>query len=477
MKNALRPFAVLMCLIAFPLFAAEHAAAPKLDFPSGSPLTTNNDNSCDIGVYPAATLLLPYFENDMTPVNSGVDTLFTVTNTSRLPQIAHVTLWTDWSYPILDFNLFLTGYDSVSLSTWDIIVGGIIAPNGSTPPGTSSSTPRGLFSAANTGNPLLNLANCTGLPGFIPPQTLFDLRLALTTGQAPSLCGSTRVGSPHTRATGYITIDVTSRCSTSLPNDPTYFLTEILFDNVLTGDYAFLNKDTTTGNFAGGNPLVHIRAIPEGGPAGTPLVGAQTNLPYTFYSRYMNGQGVIPLNYDRRQPLPSVFSAHFIEGGPGGFNTNFKIWREGRTGPTTCNNAVSNSALAITEIIRFDMRENPMTYNNGVIISPSVPQNITLPETSSSSSAGGNYPPNNSGDTSGWMYLNLNSGTTFGPMDNVTHPAFPPPRPSQNWVSINMFAEGRFATEFDATMLANGCTPAAAVNAVTPIGPGPNVTP
>ena len=38
-------------------------------------------------------------------------TLFTITNVTRLPQIAHVTVWTDWSFPVLDFNIFLTGYD------------------------------------------------------------------------------------------------------------------------------------------------------------------------------------------------------------------------------------------------------------------------------------------------------------------------------------------------------------------------------
>jgi len=75
--------------------------------------TTNNDDSCDIGTYPAATLLLPYFEVDT--AQRGVDTFFTVTNVSSLPQIAHVTIWTDWSFPVLDFSLFLTGYDVQSI--------------------------------------------------------------------------------------------------------------------------------------------------------------------------------------------------------------------------------------------------------------------------------------------------------------------------------------------------------------------------
>src|SRR3954451_14443669 len=91
-----------------------HSATPEATFAFGvggaaaGPTTTNNDDSCDIGTAPAAPLLLPYFEVETS--NRGVDTFFTVTNVGDLPQIAHVTVWTDWSYPVLDFNIFLTGY-------------------------------------------------------------------------------------------------------------------------------------------------------------------------------------------------------------------------------------------------------------------------------------------------------------------------------------------------------------------------------
>ena len=51
---------------------------------------------------------------------------------SRLPQIAHVTLWTDWSFPVLDFNIFLTGYDVQAINLYDIIVRGVIAPDAGT---------------------------------------------------------------------------------------------------------------------------------------------------------------------------------------------------------------------------------------------------------------------------------------------------------------------------------------------------------
>src|SRR5438876_7217550 len=106
-----------------------------LTFATGQPATTNNADSCDIGVTPAATLLLPYFEVDTAAAQgAGSTTLFTITNTSRYPQIAHVTVWTDWSFPVLDFNIFLTGYDVQGINLFDVIVRGVII---SAPTGTS----------------------------------------------------------------------------------------------------------------------------------------------------------------------------------------------------------------------------------------------------------------------------------------------------------------------------------------------------
>src|SRR5947199_1958141 len=146
---------------------------------AGGPTTTNNDDSCDIGVAPAATLLLPYFEVDPTSARTTT-TLFTITNVSRFPQIAHVTIWTDFSFPVLDFNIYLTGYDVQGINLFDVIVRGLIVPV--TPPGTSITTvpgspqPAGSTTGAtplsNTSNPNFMLSGsfdvrstCTGLPG------------------------------------------------------------------------------------------------------------------------------------------------------------------------------------------------------------------------------------------------------------------------------------------------------------------------
>src|SRR5437667_11698044 len=116
---------------------------------AAQPATTNNNDSCDIGVTPAATLLLPYFEVDTAAAaGTGATTLFTITNTSRFPQIAHVTLWTDWSFPVLDFNIFLTGYDVQGINLFDVIVRGFVI---SAPTGTSITTVPGSPQGGFTG--------------------------------------------------------------------------------------------------------------------------------------------------------------------------------------------------------------------------------------------------------------------------------------------------------------------------------------
>jgi hypothetical protein len=515
-------------LVAGSAFAAGSVThiAPNATFAFGSPgiasgpTTTNNDDACDISVAPAATLLLPYFEVDfVSTAATARTTLFTITNTSRVPQIAHVVFWTDWSFAALDFNIFLTGYDVQSINLYDVFNRGIIAPVSAAASGTSISnatlspvgtSPPNQPNAAPlpnaTGNPNFNpnvTTTCVTLPGSLGSGAgsyLADLQRIFTTGLGGTTigagCGSFRLGGTHANAIGYITIDVDSTCSTSFPGpvgSSTYSNNEILFDNVLIGDYQDVNPNSTTGNYAGGNPMVHIRAVPEGGPVGS---NPGTNLPFTFYDRYNTGgafgsgsataltNGLNRLA-DRRQPLPSVFAARWIQGGTSGFNTNYKIWREGYTGPssTTCTSGTPsiNSAITITEMVRFDEHENSNSVAPPQIISPPIPGTVNvLPETSSTSTTSSVFPGlTPSGDLGGWMYLNLDngfSGSVYSSpaLDNpVAHPTFVD-RASQNWVIISMFAEGRYSVDYDAAWLGNGCSaPVAGGAVIGPVGGTP----
>jgi hypothetical protein len=72
---------------------------------------------------PAATLLLPYFEVDIVDPN-GVNTLFSINNASATAVLAHVTVWSDQSVPVLDFDVYLTGYDVQMINLRDIFVNG-----------------------------------------------------------------------------------------------------------------------------------------------------------------------------------------------------------------------------------------------------------------------------------------------------------------------------------------------------------------
>jgi hypothetical protein len=490
-------------------------------------VTINNNESCDISVTPAATLLLPYFEVDTAaPVGVGLTTLFTVVNTSRYPQIAHVTVWTDWGYPVLGFNLFLTGYDVQGINLFDVLVRGVIVPSIGAP-GTSISpkpgAPVSYFGGdstplSNTSNPNFILAGspdvrvtCNQLPGVMPTDLAVAVKNALTTGTGYLNCGSAPIGFNHgPHAVGYITVDVVSYCTSQFPTDSggSYFSgpsAPLLFDNVLSGDYQVIGP-TPAGAGTGatfdaeGGPMVHIHAVPEGGLSGAGGgVALGTNLPFTFYDRYTPSGA---RTADRRQPLPSTWSVRFIQGGVSGFTTDLKIWREGVTaGLPSCQTSASfNSALNLAKVVRFDEHENSYGYgfpfgssvSGGPAPAEFAPPVYTLPATSRSSSFSYIFPPLGGTDVGGWLYLDLSSGsqrvTSAGLLTECTlsaqHPGFNRSScvaalgnsgsrsTTQNWVIASMFGAvgaNRLSVDFDVVALANGCTPG--------VAPGTNIAP
>jgi hypothetical protein len=450
---------------------------------AASPSSINNDDSCDIKVGPAATLLLPYFEVDVAGT-SGQTTLFTITNVTCYPQIAHVTLWTDRALPVVTFNLFLTGYDVQAINLADVLIRGTVAP----PNGTGQTATPDALSAAGSGN-LRTPLDCAGTPGLLPASITKVLRAALTSGVFNPGGGDpscNKAGDVHANAIGYATIDVVANCTNLMPTNPNYYKTDLLFDNVLIGDYQQIGANPAGTELrslsdAGGNPMVHIRAMPEGGGAGT---NVPTALPYTFYDRYTPAA---TRTIDRRQPLPSTFAARYIQGGPNGFATNMTIWREGsnRYGETCISYYYNSQGNYIGEFIRFDEHENPFAAAEGPRCECTQPQR-TLAAASSTNTATNNYDspyPALAGlDVGGWFYMNLNNGgsttysvtrdiggvptptsapTSFAPSGGTTYTG---PRPSQNWVTVTLFgtiAGSSMTSELDAAPLGNGCSPAA----------------
>jgi hypothetical protein len=408
------------------------AAAPRT-------IATANASSCDLGTYPAATLLLPYFEVEYDkPQTEALNTVFSIVNTSAVPQIARVTIWTDWGFPATYFPVFLTGYDTQTVSMYDILARGNV-------PYTTSQGQRG--SASLDANPHFNSEIwCDRVGGSMGPEKAHRLQRILTTGERDD--PNCRVGGVHAHAVGYVTVDVVNSCAIDSPLTDAYWTDVILYDNVLTGDYERINPNPTTGNYAGGNPLVHIRAVPEGGGAGQALASP---LPYTFYDRYTPANA---RHIDRRQPLPATFAARYINGGPDSFQTNFVVWREGIIGRDTneCS-YVKNAGLPLFTpmVVRFDEHENAVATTgcdeNGCTYPTTVAANLI-------GAASPVIPPSPSGDVAGWIWMNLDNGAGTG---RATSP-YSTKRASQNWVVIQMYAEGRYAVDFDATTIVNGCT-------------------
>jgi hypothetical protein len=409
---------------------------------AGLPTSTRNNDTCDIALLPAATLLLPYFEVDVAARSgSGETTLFTVTNVTNEEQIAHVTIWTDRSYPVLGFNLYLTGYDTQSINLHDVLDGRIAPPNGTAAGRTNGSE-------YSNPNPALDLLHCDELPSFIPSITLAQMRSALTRGtvSTPSACND--VGDIHPNAVGYVTIDVVGSCGFLTPPDPAYY-SSLRFDNVFVGDYQQVNGAM---NSAQGGPLVHIRAIPDD--------GAEVNLPRTFYGRFQNP--ATP-KLDRRQPLPSVFAARWIHTSSH-MDTTFKVWRDASrsTGPT-CSSYLNYSQMS--EVITFDENENAVADHGVCACNAPINLPLSTPNAFRKAVDSGFFP--RLFEAGGWMILNLDPPTA---------------EIGQAWVISSMEAEGRYSVDIDATPLGNGCSPAAGVSqfsirAGTVVGPPPNVNP
>jgi hypothetical protein len=457
MRRHLQTLLCTVLLSALPLSAAT--------FITNGPSTTNNDDSCDIALLPAATLLIPYFE-----VNLGVagteTTIVTVTNTSHLPQAFAMTLWTDYGYPVVTFRYYLTGYDVVSINLYDVIRRGQV---GGGDRGTGSDvSPVGRLSGPNaetdTDNPNLDEASCRNLPVQLPQVYISRMRDAFTLGRfdtVGTVPGCQNIGGVHTNAVGYATIDVVSACAATLPTDVSYFANEIGWSNVLMADY--LQVDGAN-DFAQGSPAVHIRAIPEGG---TSASRTNNNFTRSFYSHLQPNAN---RTRDGRQPLPSTFAARWISGGGSGFETFFKIWRGVET-PANAACAIyddNGAKIPMTEVVRFDEEENPETTFFGTIADPPMGPALWLPATSLTQVEAEHFPVNSNGAVGGWMYFNLHDG------DDAYA--------SQNWVVTSMRAEDRFSVDVDAAALGNGCSAPAAVsnanvNNAQPIGPAPNTNP
>jgi len=325
-------------------------------------------NVCAFDPVPAATLLFPFVAYDYNAGTQGTTTLFAITNVSAEATIAHVTVWTDYSIAILDFNVALTGYDVQRMNIRDILMSGqlpvTVNGNHTTFEGVADDGP---VSSANTlnGSWIANLMDdpeptsvlgtrCTGsdnsqsYPGDyvqpIPAGVLNLFEAWLTNSQTVTRYHSDDCDFEFTNgyvpvglidpwfeardtsgpAWMYITVDVVETCNKLFPDQIEYWgIDEARYDNVLIGDVQWVDS---VNRFSEAAPAVHIEADTELHEIATEnpgLDGLGTGLPVSFYSRYTNYLGVS----DWREPLPTAWAFRYIGAGSANIHTFIRAWK------------------------------------------------------------------------------------------------------------------------------------------------------
>jgi len=386
---------------------------------------------------PGATLLLPYFEvalpKGLTGKTKGVNTLFSINNASATAVLAHVTLWSDLSVPVLAFNVYLTGYDMQTIDLGQLLTG--------TLPATASAgqDPGDLVSHHGPKSQDINFASCTGQLPFtqMPSSYIAHVQASLTSQPSPFF-GGFCAGLVHGDrvARGYVTVDTVNNCTLRLHSDVGYISSDLTFQNVLWGDYFYVDSK---GKTARADNLVSIRASftdPEVTVAGQ----------YTFYGRYDNWTAA-----DRRQPLSTTFAARYVAaGGPKGSTfpngSTLIAWRDSKVNqaPFNCTTKPAWYPLGQEGIAIFDEQEHPLVPVSSPL-APQPPQMTFTPfpieaQRVTVGSAALPVP-----FASGWTYLDLN--TTV-----IAAGANPPedPAAAQAWVTSTYDAKGRFSIGYRA---------------------------
>jgi hypothetical protein len=398
---------------------------------------------CDIEVEPAATLLLPYFEVNLRNPN-GVTTQVAINNAGAAAQLVHVALWSDLAVPVLNFNIYLTGFDQQVFNLRDLIVNGLVpqtASAGQDPNDTIS--PKGFLSQD------INFASCQGIlpTGPLPPSFTSYLAAALTGHPASLLrgrCAGRNLGDHIAR--GFVTMDVVSNCTLRFPGDPGYFgaggTGDVTDSNVLFGDYVYVNPGQHT---AQALPLVHIQASST-----DPRVTTSGN--YTFYGSFDNWTAI-----DNREPLPTTFGPRYSIGGANAAATDYIVWRDPKFDhspfdcPVVADVRPAWYPLGQEDVVIFDDQEHPAVPETS-ITSPATTGLTPFPAAAQRTTVNGAALP--VPFNVGWMYLNLNTAVT--PAGNV------PPidgQAAQAWVTLILSQNGGFATGLEAMHYDSACNP------------------
>ena len=323
---------------------------------------------CTIDTVPAATLLLPYFEVDLSKprFQKAEQTIISLQNAEAAPAIAHVTLWTDLSVPTLAFDVVLTGYDVEEINLTELFYTGAI---------------RRLQT---------EFPPAVGIPGngFVlgeTPSAGLQTRGELIRAHRGESVGPDGpcygVFTGDNTARGYVTIDNVAEESVIFPNESGYFGPNGVANdtNALWGVvFVTLNKSIQAEN------LIHIEAA-ESVSSGS----------YTFYGRYTGFDGS-----DGREPLNSTFGARYFTRKEA---TDLIVWRDSRAdqGPFDCSELGRSGwyPLGQTQIVVFNEVEQPLEpFEVDIAPFPAETQKVRI----------GGGALDVAPYRSGWIYLNLN---------------------------------------------------------------------
>lgn len=308
---------------------------------------------CDLGNNAAATLLVPYFEVDSSDM-TGMDTVIGLINVDNDPIVAHVTLWNVDSWAVMDFNIYMTGYDVATFSMRQILIYGRMPNNGCA---TKASRFTDRYIDCNGDGQYFDdaITHCDGLFSTVPALGCnYNMDIAcyedLTAAELADKQCKLSIGSYdgwNANYVGYITIDVTVTCNGGMQDtNANYFAADyidtdndgadipdmgVLWNsNALLGDVIYYDYTNLKSD---GVPPVHIEAFGETNslpghtwgmqPGSFGLGGYGIN---TFYFKYEDLFGyVAPL--DAREQLPLRWGFRYIGNEAFDGGTEIDVWR------------------------------------------------------------------------------------------------------------------------------------------------------
>lgn len=358
---------------------------------------------------PAATLLLPYFEVNPFAV-SRVNTVMTITNADIQPVIAQVVIWSEFSIPVLVFQVYLVSHDLQRINLRNVI-------NGQLPPTFPNTV---LFPSCPPTLPAINPT----LPPLVPylRDALTGQPVVLTGSPVPRVFGLNR---GDRIARGYVTVDVVNVCTLVFPGDLGFFIAGGggvgSNRNVLFGDYFYVSPSQGR---AEGFKLAALEADDTLGAAD-----------YTFWYRFSGGA-------DNREPLGSTHAIRYVVS-PLSPPTEIFYWRDPKreVNPLAVGTTPAWYPLDETEIVAFDEQDN-------VAVAAGV---NPFPLAAGKAVVGTDVP---TPFAAGWIYLNLNV--------NVAGSTVPFEPLAQSTVAYTLPVSGGLTVGMEGTTFTTACDPPAA---------------